>query len=75
MSKLPQEGRFDRNLDAAKELTGLEYEATRRPLTGPEQQRLEQLRQAKDRLIASQREKELDESRPDSTVVSGDDSP
>jgi hypothetical protein len=67
MTDLPQEGRFDRNLDAAKELTGLEYEATRRPLTGVEQQRLEQLRQAKDRLIASEREKQSEETRPDSS--------
>jgi hypothetical protein len=67
MSDLPQEGRFDRNLDAAKELTGLEYEATRRPLSSAEQQRLEQLRQVKDRLISSEREKQSEETRPDSS--------
>lgn len=75
MADFPQEGRFDRSLDAADELTKLEYEASQHPLSSAQQQRLQQLRQAKDRLVKAEREKEIDKSRPDSTVVSGDDSP
>ncbi|MDB5081731.1 MAG: hypothetical protein JWP00_3655 [Chloroflexi bacterium] len=74
MTNLPQEGHFDQTLDAATELTELEYAASQRQLSGQEQQRLEQLRQGKDQIIDARRERAREGQLTDSTVVNGDDS-
>jgi hypothetical protein len=75
MTEYTGEGRQDRTLDKGEELTGLEYESTRRPLSAEEQQRLAQLRRDSGQIISTEREKEAQSDRPDSTTVSGDDSP
>ena len=75
MTEYTGEGREDRTLDKGEELTGLEYEATRRPLSAEEQQRLAQLRQDSGQIISTQKEKETEGELTDSTTVSGDDSP
>lgn len=75
MTEYTGEGRQDRTLDEGEELTGLEYDATRRQLSPEEQQRLAQLRQDSGQITGAEREKEVESDRPDSTTVSGDDSP
>ncbi len=75
MTEFTGEGREDRTLDEGDELTKLEYQATRRQLSAEEQQRLAQLRQDGSRIINAEQQKEVQSDRPDSTTVSGDDSP
>lgn len=75
MSESPQEGRFDRALDAGNELTELEYHATQRQLSPDEQKRLEELRQSAGRIVKTERIKEKESAPEEGTVVSGDDSP
>jgi len=74
MSDFPQEGHLDRTLDAADELTKLEYAASQSQLSAGEQQRLEQLRQAAGPIVKAERQKAKGTSADDS-VVSTDDSP
>ncbi len=74
MLDLPQEGHLDQVLDAADELTKLEYAASQRQLSTGEQQRLDQLHQNTSQIIDTQREKAKGTS-ADGTVVSSDDSP
>ena len=75
MTEYTGEGREDRTLDEGEELTKLEYEATRRPLSAEEQQRLAQLRQDGGRILNTEQEKATESELTDSTTVSGDDSP
>ena len=75
MTQYSGEGREDRMLDAGEELTNLEYQATQRPLSAAEQDRLAQLRQAGGQIARTEKEKEVDSELTDSTTVSGDDSP
>ena len=74
MSDFPQEGHLDRTLDAADELTKLEYAASQGQLSAGEQQRLEQLRQEAGQIVKTQRQKAKGTS-ADGSVVSTDDSP
>ncbi|MBN9391745.1 MAG: hypothetical protein J0I20_27165 [Chloroflexi bacterium] len=75
MTEYRGEGKEDRTLDEGEELTGLEYEATRRPLSAEEQQRLAQLRQNSEKIARTEQEKAVESELTDSTTVSGDDSP
>lgn len=75
MKEYTGEGQEDQTLDAAKELTELEYESTRRQLSAEEQQRLAQLRQEGGQIARTEQEKAVESELTDSTTVSGDDSP
>ena len=75
MTEFTGEGRQDRTLDEGKELTNLEYQATRRQLTASEKERLAQLRQDAGQIRRTEQQKETEGELTDSTTVSGDDSP
>ena len=75
MTEFTGEGKEDRTLDEGEELTELEYEATRRPLSAEEQQRLGQLRQQSAQIARTEQEKEVESELTNRTTVSGDDSP
>lgn len=75
MTEYTGEGRQDQTLNEGDELTKLEYESTRRPLTAQETHRLAQLRQNAGQILGTEREKAVESELTDSTTVSGDDSP